>query len=228
MYRSWRPLRLRGFFLLPAEETSEKAAADLDDVIAHIAVAVRVEEAADETRRAGGALLGRFPLAAEEAGETACIEVSLPLALAQHPQDQGSEHGEDLLHLAAVDPGRLADGALHRGFFPGSEIPLHYRPTTVKIITKPTLTEGCDRTSLIRRYFLALEGNMKAKQRRWTFVVVGIWFLAMGLSMVMAPAPSEAVRVTHDVGWMVYTPNHPNGCAPLPYDCYVVFVYPPA
>jgi len=26
--------------------------------------------------------------------------------------------------------------------------------------------------------------------------------------------------------WMVYTPNHPNGCAPLPFDCYVIWVRP--
>jgi hypothetical protein len=39
-------------------------------------------------------------------------------------------------------------------------------------------------------------------------------------------APSLAEAETIPYGWMVYTPNHPNGCAPLPYDCYVIFVWP--
>jgi hypothetical protein len=65
---------------------------------------------------------------------------------------------------------------------------------------------------------------MKLKQRRWTFLVVGVWVLALGLTMVMEPAPAEAVY--QELGWMVYTPNHPAGCAPLPYDCYVVWIWP--
>lgn len=65
---------------------------------------------------------------------------------------------------------------------------------------------------------------MKPKQRRWTFFVVAVWVLALGLTMVMAPAPGEASA--DQIGWAVYTPNHPVGCAPYPYDCYVIYVYP--
>ena len=36
----------------------------------------------------------------------------------------------------------------------------------------------------------------------------------------VAPFQAEASRT--DLGWFVYTPNHPNGCAPLPWDCYVI------
>lgn len=65
---------------------------------------------------------------------------------------------------------------------------------------------------------------MKPKQRRWTFLVIGAWVLALGLTMVFAPAPVEAS--VQNIGWMIYTPNHPAGCAPLPYDCYVIWVAP--
>jgi len=65
---------------------------------------------------------------------------------------------------------------------------------------------------------------MKSKQRRWTFLVVGVWVLAIGLGMMMAPEPAEAS--VHNIGWMTYSPNHPNGCVPLPFDCYVIFVSP--
>lgn len=65
---------------------------------------------------------------------------------------------------------------------------------------------------------------MKSKQRCWTFLVVGAWVLALGLTMVMAPAPSEAA--IENIGWMTYAPNHPAGCVPLQYDCYVVWISP--
>jgi hypothetical protein len=65
---------------------------------------------------------------------------------------------------------------------------------------------------------------MRKTQRRWTFLVVSAWVLAVALGMVLAPTPADA-RADH-FGWMVYTPNHPNGCAPLPYDCYVIWVWP--
>jgi heme/copper-type cytochrome/quinol oxidase subunit 1 len=65
---------------------------------------------------------------------------------------------------------------------------------------------------------------MKISHRRWTLFVVAVWVLALGLTTVLAPVPAEAKVVR--VGWMVYTPNHPNGCAPLAYDCYVIDLDP--
>jgi hypothetical protein len=40
------------------------------------------------------------------------------------------------------------------------------------------------------------------------------------------PAQPDADVLPHPGGgeWMVYTPNHPNGCLPMPVDCYVVWV----
>ena len=67
---------------------------------------------------------------------------------------------------------------------------------------------------------------MRSKRRLWTIVAVAVWMVA--LILTSAPAPVEAEAGGGGVvklGWMVYTPNHPNGCAPLPYDCYVVWVY---
>ena len=63
---------------------------------------------------------------------------------------------------------------------------------------------------------------MRLNRHRWTAVVVVVWALALVLSTVIAPAPAEAE--VHGVGWMTYSPNHPNGCVPLPYDCYVIWV----
>jgi len=61
--------------------------------------------------------------------------------------------------------------------------------------------------------------------RPWmTVVVVAIWVLAMVVPALLTPTPSEAS--VKAAGWMTYAPNHPNGCAPLPYDCYVIWVYP--
>jgi hypothetical protein len=67
---------------------------------------------------------------------------------------------------------------------------------------------------------------MKVSRHRWTVFAVAVWVLALALTTVLAPVPTEAKVDSWDVGWMVYTPNHPNGCAPLPYDCYVVWVWP--
>ena len=60
------------------------------------------------------------------------------------------------------------------------------------------------------------------RHRRFTFVVVAIWIVALVAMSTVAPKPAEAS--TYDLGWMVYSPNHPNGCSPLPYDCYVIWV----
>lgn len=65
---------------------------------------------------------------------------------------------------------------------------------------------------------------MKSNRNRWTILVVAVWVVALGMTMVIAPTPAEAKVLK--AGWMVYTPNHPGGCAPLPYDCYVIFVTP--
>ena len=65
---------------------------------------------------------------------------------------------------------------------------------------------------------------MRLKHHRCTVFVIVVWVLALGLTTVLAPAPADA-KVSN-VGWMVYTPNHPNGCAPLPFDCYVIWVFP--
>ena len=62
------------------------------------------------------------------------------------------------------------------------------------------------------------------KKRLWTFVVAVVWGLVLIVTGVIAPTSASAKP--NEIGWMVYTPNHPNGCAPLPYDCYVIWVYP--
>jgi hypothetical protein len=49
---------------------------------------------------------------------------------------------------------------------------------------------------------------------------LGILVIAVMIVGAIVPA------LIQKVGWMVYTPNHPNGCAPLPFDCYVIWVYP--
>ena len=56
------------------------------------------------------------------------------------------------------------------------------------------------------------------------FLVIAVMRVGALVPALLAPSLAEAE--VHQIGWMVYTPNHPNGCAPLPYDCYVVFVYP--
>ena len=65
---------------------------------------------------------------------------------------------------------------------------------------------------------------MKVNRRRWTVLAIAVWVLTLGLTTVLAPAPADAKVV--DIGWMSYSPNHPNGCVPLPYDCYAVWSYP--
>ena len=39
-------------------------------------------------------------------------------------------------------------------------------------------------------------------------------------------APSQAEAIDRQGSWMVYTPNHPNACAPLPWDCFVIYIIP--
>ncbi len=66
---------------------------------------------------------------------------------------------------------------------------------------------------------------MRLKPHRWTILAVTVWVLVLGLTTVLAPSPADAKD--WDVGWMTYSPNHPNGCVPLPYDCYTIQVWPP-
>lgn len=65
---------------------------------------------------------------------------------------------------------------------------------------------------------------MRLKHHRWTVFAIAVWVLALGLTTVLAPTPAEAE--VRKLGWAAYTPNHPNACAPLPYDCYVIWVGP--
>jgi hypothetical protein len=61
-------------------------------------------------------------------------------------------------------------------------------------------------------------------RRKLGFVVIALMIAGALVPALLAPRLAEAE--VYQMGWMVYTPNHPHGCAPLPYDCYVVWVYP--
>jgi hypothetical protein len=65
-----------------------------------------------------------------------------------------------------------------------------------------------------------------SRRRRVTLLVVAIWALALVGPALLAPSPADAGIGGTGNGWMTYAPNHPNGCVPLPYDCYVIWVYP--
>ena len=68
---------------------------------------------------------------------------------------------------------------------------------------------------------------MKRNRHRWTIIVVSVWVLALVFTSALVPTPAEAkTPKTYDAGWMVFTPNHPNACCPMAFDCYVVMVYP--
>jgi len=62
-------------------------------------------------------------------------------------------------------------------------------------------------------------------KRKIGLIVVTLMIVGAIVPALLAPGLAEAADV-YQMGWMVYTPNHPNGCAPLPYDCYVIWVYP--
>ena len=58
---------------------------------------------------------------------------------------------------------------------------------------------------------------------------LGLFVLAVLVIGALVPAmfaPTLAQAETQGNLWMVYTPNHPHGCAPLPFDCYVIWVWP--
>jgi hypothetical protein len=61
-------------------------------------------------------------------------------------------------------------------------------------------------------------------KRKLGFVVLAIMIVGALVPALLAPRLAEAE--VYQMGWMVYTPNHPAGCAPLPYDCWVIWVYP--
>ena len=60
-------------------------------------------------------------------------------------------------------------------------------------------------------------------RHRWTVFAVAVWVLALILSPALAPTPAEA-RV-QNIGWMTYSVNHPEACVPVPYDCYVIWIF---
>ena len=58
-------------------------------------------------------------------------------------------------------------------------------------------------------------------RRKIGFLVLAVMVIGAMVPALLVPSMAEAGR-TGD--WMVYTPNHPNGCAPMPFDCYVIRV----
>ena len=60
-------------------------------------------------------------------------------------------------------------------------------------------------------------------RRKLGFLVLAVMVLGAIVPALLAPSQAEAGRIGT---WMVYTPNHPNGCAPMPWDCYVINIYP--
>jgi hypothetical protein len=60
-----------------------------------------------------------------------------------------------------------------------------------------------------------------------TLGILGLVIMVVGalVPALLVPSQAEAGR-SGEWAWMVYTPNHPSGCAPIPYDCYVIWVYP--
>jgi len=61
-------------------------------------------------------------------------------------------------------------------------------------------------------------------KRSLGFLVLAVMVIGALVPALLAPNVAEAEP--HEQGWMVYTPNHPNGCAPLPYDCFVIWIFP--
>jgi len=60
-------------------------------------------------------------------------------------------------------------------------------------------------------------------KRKLGFLVLAVMVVGALVPALLAPSPAEAGRIGT---WMVYTPNHPNGCAPMPYDCYFIILPP--
>ena len=55
--------------------------------------------------------------------------------------------------------------------------------------------------------------------------VLAVLVIGALVPAMFAPSLAEAEGTVGNL-WMVYTPNHPSGCAPLPYDCFVIWVWP--
>jgi hypothetical protein len=63
-------------------------------------------------------------------------------------------------------------------------------------------------------------------KRRLGVLVLVAAVLSTMVPTMLAPVPAQAAGGEPiELGWFVYTPNHPNGCAPLPWDCFVVQIY---
>ncbi len=61
-------------------------------------------------------------------------------------------------------------------------------------------------------------------KKHWLSVLIlAVMALAAVVPAMMAPSQAEAMPIRGT--WMVYTPNHPAGCAPMPWDCFVIDVY---
>ena len=59
-------------------------------------------------------------------------------------------------------------------------------------------------------------------KRRLGILVLVVTVLSALVPAMLAPSQADAMM---SLGWFVYTPNHPSGCAPMPWDCYVVQVF---
>ena len=60
-------------------------------------------------------------------------------------------------------------------------------------------------------------------KKKLGIVVITVMIVGAIVPALIVPDVSAASEAGK---WMIYTPNHPNGCAPLPFDCYVIWVYP--
>ena len=68
-------------------------------------------------------------------------------------------------------------------------------------------------------------GAIDMGRSRLSLLILAVMVLSILVPAMLAPSPAEAGRPKTGT-WMVYTPNHPNFCAPMPWDCYVINVYP--
>jgi hypothetical protein len=64
---------------------------------------------------------------------------------------------------------------------------------------------------------------MKLRGSRLTMVVAAVWLAALALTLAVPASPAEARM--QNMGWYTFAPHHPDACAPLPFDCYVVQVW---
>ncbi|MFV2073713.1 MAG: hypothetical protein ACC742_13825 [Thermoanaerobaculales bacterium] len=60
--------------------------------------------------------------------------------------------------------------------------------------------------------------------RRLSLLVLVVLVLSAFVPAMLAPGVAEAENSEN--GWMAYIPNHPDACALLPYDCYVIYIRP--